>query len=149
MLDSLIESLKSKMFVDSSEMAAFGGNELIEEMPTDTEQNTSGGQVVVEESPSSDEEPAFAPAMETESDQSVSPKRIDSGAMRTVSSSTSQSWSHPERSNICYTTRKGESRSRSSTPTRGPGCGKAGIRHLTSTLAMSRYKLDDDYDPPS
>ena len=75
MLDSLIESLKSKMFVDSSEMAAFGGNELIEEMPTDTEQNTSGGQVVVEESPSSDEEPAFVPAMETESDQSVSPKR--------------------------------------------------------------------------
>ena len=64
--------------------------------------------------------------------------------MRTVSSSTSQSWSHPERSNIHYTARKGESRSRSTTPPRGPGHGKAGIKHLTFTLAMTRDELDEN-----
>ena len=140
-----LPNLKCLLF--PQKMAAFGRDELIEEMPADTEQDTSP--VVAEESPLSDEEPTFAPATELESNQSVPPKRIDGGAMRTVSSSTSQSWSHPERSNIHYTARKGESRSRSSTPTRGPGCGKAGMKCLTSTLAMTRDELDEDYEPPS
>ena len=43
MLDSLIESPKSKMSVVSSEMAAFGGDELIEEVPMDTAGQISSG----------------------------------------------------------------------------------------------------------
>ena len=95
-----------------------------------------------------EEESNFLPATESEIEEPVQPKQTDGGAICTISSSTSQSWSHPNRQNIRYTVCKGESRSRSSTPVHGPGCGKAGVKRLSSTLAMTTEELDEDYQPP-
>ena len=157
MIDSVMEmpNISTKIIVHDSEMAQHGGDEL--EMLEEGELEASEMEQPVEvemnapvESGNSSDEQAFVPeSIETESDESVGAKRVDGGAVRTVSSITSRSWSHPNRPNIRYTTRKGDKRSRSESqsPIRGPGKGKGGIKRLSSKLVMTRDELDDDYTP--
>ena len=121
MIDSVMEmpNISTKIIVHDSEMAQQGGDEL--EMLEEGELEASEMEQPVEvemnapvESGNSSDEQAFVPeSVVTESDESVGAKRVDGGAVRTVSSITSQSWSHPNRPNIRYTTRKGDKRSRS------------------------------------
>ena len=112
-LDTLVESPKLKISNPHLEMSTYKGEDMIVELGEDAPQGemvaseleAHGDQEGMKESSSEEEEPNFLPECteENESDQSVAPKRVDGGAMHTVSSETSQSWSHPVRSNVCYT----------------------------------------------
>ena len=82
-IHDMIDSVFVMPDVNTSEMSAHGGDELVEH-----------------HSSSETEEETFPPAETSESDQSIPPKRVDGGAIRTVSSSMTSSWSHLSRPNV-------------------------------------------------